>query len=129
VWEAWLKMAKESLEAAEILFCSGQRSSVSRYYYAAYQAATALLHYYGQRPPEERDGWGHTGTPGMILDHVKDKTCHNVSNFLKNLYQYRLDADYNPNQKIDANNMSDARKMSAYIVKIAQQIMLGGRGV
>jgi hypothetical protein len=42
------------------------RSSASRGYYAGYQAATSLLLYAKQVPPEGREAWSHEATPELI---------------------------------------------------------------
>lgn len=124
MWEAWLEMAKESQQAALGVESISKRSALSRHYYASYQAVTALLHYLGQIPPIDRDGWNHQDTPAMILDHLRDNnTRRNVSGFLRKLYRYRIFADYTPNQEFTDTNLSEARKMSGYIVKVAQEMI------
>lgn len=66
-WQAWLEMARESQEAAQQAEANGHfRSAASRYYYAAYQAVTALLLYRRVPTPEDRQAWSHDQTPDLI---------------------------------------------------------------
>lgn len=51
-WEQWLAMTREASETAQLAEAAGHlRSAGSRYYYAAYQAVTAMLHYRGAAGP------------------------------------------------------------------------------
>lgn len=55
-WQLWQEMARVSKEAAQLAETGGcLRPAASRYYYAAYQAVTALLLYQGLKPPEGRE--------------------------------------------------------------------------
>ena len=66
-WNLWQVMARESKRAARLAEGGDcPRSAVSRYYYAAYQSATALLLYRGLTPPAEREAWSHDETPILV---------------------------------------------------------------
>jgi len=68
-WQLWQGMAREAVEAAWLAEAGGcLRSSASRYYYAAYQAVTALLVYRGLTPPADREAWSHEDTPDLLQD-------------------------------------------------------------
>lgn len=63
-------MATESQRAAlcaESTKC--YRSSVSRHYYAAYQAVTSVLLCAGNVPPAAREAWSHEATPTLLEQH------------------------------------------------------------
>ena len=65
----WLAMARESLMATDAaLAVRAWRPAASRAYYAAYQAATAMLIHAGVTPPkigkELREAWPHGGCRG-----------------------------------------------------------------
>jgi len=66
-WELWIAMAREASETAQMAEAAGHlRSAASRYYYAAYQAATALLLYQGLIPPIGVEAWSHTLTSVLL---------------------------------------------------------------
>ena len=68
-WEQWREMAREVEKGAWAAAKEGcLRTSVSRYYYAAYQAATALLLYRKLTPPQNREAWNHDTTPLLIRE-------------------------------------------------------------
>lgn len=71
-WQSWREMAQESEKAARLAEADGcLRSAASRYYYAAYQAATALLLYRGLTPPAEREAWSHENTPQLMWEQME----------------------------------------------------------
>lgn len=98
-WKRWRDMADESIKAGRELKQDCPRSAVSRFYYAAYQAGTALLLYRKQQPPETREAWSHADTPEMLKEHLlatvksKDKVV-DLTERLRQLYKVRLNADY-----------------------------------
>ncbi len=122
-------MALESLEAAraaEEARC--WRSCVSRCYYAAYQAATAVLVHVGPTPPAGREGWSHSYTPGMLRDHLRGivrqrATRNDVGYRLAKLYKARLAADYTGSQPITSILVETARRDAAYIMKVARTVL------
>lgn len=71
-WQAWLEAAEEAFAAAQILENVGHlRSAASRYYYAAYMAATATLHYRDLSVPPDRKGWSHDTTPDLLREQLQ----------------------------------------------------------
>jgi uncharacterized protein (UPF0332 family) len=127
MWEEWLKMAEDSQRAATGIESISQRFSVSRHYYAAYQAATALLHYHEQTPPAGRYSWNHQDTPDMVKQHLKDNSRYKLMENLKLLYKYRIYADYQAVEEISANDVMNVRKMSGFILKTTQEMLKSGR--
>jgi hypothetical protein len=135
-WRQWIEMAAGSLEAADFLEDydkeSFVRSAASRYYYAAYQAMTALLLYEGQTPPivgeVERESWSHEITPEMVLQNlgriVPDrKKRYQLRSNLQELYKTRVYADYSGTYGVNRERLKTARKLTRYLVKVAQRIV------
>ena len=131
MWEAWLEMAEESLEAAGKLIDSAPRSSVSRYYYAAFQAVSAALIYQGLASPDNREAWTHEKTPALFIEHTKSLIAdqskrRDIAKKLFFLYKVRVSADYVSADDVQ-RRIKDIRKYSEYIVKVCQVLMKGGR--
>ena len=138
LWQYWILMAEESQLAAIQAHEAGYtRSASSRYYYSAYQAITALLHYTGQRPPEKtadsedetgREGWSHQKTPDIIIENCgrlirsKDERQRLASN-LKELYKIRLEADYHGKEKIKISSLVSVARKSKYLMKVVLGIL------
>ena len=96
----WLEMSREAFEAARESERAGRyRSAVSRYYYSAFQAATALLHRRGYIAPLGREAWSHQATPDLmresliVLRHSEAERRELVLD-LVGLYDLRIRADY-----------------------------------
>ena len=126
-------MAQESLQAAAVAETKGLfRSSVSRYYYAAYQAITALLLYRGITPPVvdgiQRGAWSHADTPELIRQQLgavvrsRDKRS-DLAKRLGVLYRMRLIADYSARTSITQENVDTVRRDAGYLVKAAERIL------
>ena len=78
MWEEWLAAAEDSLSGARLCDPDALRSAASRYYYAAYHAATAILHYLEVTPPahapgdaEAREAWSHVLTLVLLERHLE----------------------------------------------------------
>ena len=129
-WKRWLAMAQEALVSAQILEAqSKNRSSASRAYYAAYQAATALLLYAGQVVPPGREAWSHEATPDLLsnlpLRMLDSRSQRGMTERLKALYEMRISADYQGEAVINARVLRAAIRQAAFIVKIVNSILLG----
>ena len=131
-WQLWWEMACESEAAARQAEADGHlRSSASRYYYAAYQAVTALLLYRGMTPPAEREAWGHIETPPLLRDYLRslirlrDKRS-DLAARLVDLYRLRLAADYESHSLVDAAKITRAARDAGYILKITGGILPKG---
>ncbi len=129
-WERWWNMAQGSLKAAQELEVFGEhRSSVSRAYYAAYQAATALLLYAKQIPPAGREAWSHEATP-EALNNLPPKIVpltiqEDLENRLSQLYEMRLAADYRSKENITPLGLRAAVRSAAFFVKTISTIVPG----
>ncbi|HZP83600.1 MAG TPA: HEPN domain-containing protein [Chthonomonadaceae bacterium] len=131
-WQQWREMARESAKAAQQVEAEGcLRSSASRYYYAAYQAVTAVLLYRKLTPPDTEEAWSHAVTPQLLEEHFeplirsKDRR-QNLAYRLSELYKLRILADYRGSKRIDEKQMNAARRDAGYIVKVAERILPEG---
>lgn len=132
LWQQWWILAQESQQgakAAEEKACL--RSAVSRYYYAAFQAATAVLHYVKLTPPEGEQGWSHQSTPDMLEEHLRPyipsrATRHRLRQQLRDLYKYRISADYKGNEQVDASDVQSAKRIVGFITSQIESVLPGG---
>ena len=115
-------MAEESLEAGGRLSSAFPRSSAIRYYYASFQAMTALLLYNRLTPPEGRGAWSHTETQKLLrmLEKIIPQASKrsDMRKRLVNLYSARLDADY-ISAEFNQENLTKIAKDAGYLVKVA----------
>jgi uncharacterized protein (UPF0332 family) len=127
-WQQWQAMATESQRAAlgaETSAC--WRSSVSRHYYAAYQAVTSVLLYSGLNPPEAREAWNHADTPVLLETHFEKYIAardrrRKLRRQLSELYKLRILADYVGEDGLE-KRIGEARKSGVYIAKVAAEIL------
>ncbi len=129
-WEKWWRMAQGSLTAAQFLETQKlPRSSASRAYYAAYQAATALLLYGGQMPPEGREAWSHEATPDLLGNLsgalLSPSVQKDLGKRLADLYQIRLGADYRGDENIEDSVLRAAVRSASFIVRTIRNIVPG----
>ena len=127
-WQLWQDMARESEQAARLAEDGGcPRSAASRYYYAAYQAATALLLYQGFPPPAGREGWSHAETPELVRDQIRTIRSRNkrydLASRLTDLYRLRLRADYQAGQPVRASQLPEAGRDARYILKVMDDVL------
>jgi uncharacterized protein (UPF0332 family) len=127
-WQQWREMARESSQAAHTAENESLwRSSISRYYYAAFQAVSAVLHYRGLIPPTGEEAWGHTTTPEMLAEHftpyIRSREARKrLGRQLEELYKLRIMADYRGSEKLD-DRIGEARKYSDRLVKVVEEIL------
>lgn len=128
-WQLWLEMAREASEAAAEAEASGcLRSTASRYYYAAYQAATALLLYQGLMPPVRAEAWSHTSTPALLNEGTasliasRDRRT-DLAARLGELYRLRLDADYVGINRVSRSRLAAGRRDARFIIKVVTDIL------
>ena len=130
-WQQWREMARESLTAARILETKAvYRSSVSRYYYCAYQAITAVLLYRGLAPPASEEAWGHGSTPDLVVEQLevfirRRDDRRRYAEMIRNLYEWRIQADYRGGSKLDTK-IEECRKYAYRLVRIMDDILPEG---
>ena len=130
-WRSWRKMANISLEDAMLLDeNSSFRSSISRYYYAVFQISTAVLIYCNQTPPHDREAWSHVDTPELLgkflhFSGMKAKNHLLFLNYIREMYKFRVYADYSVNFNIDRSSLSNIRRNAGYVFKICNEILRG----
>ncbi len=128
-WELWRAMAREASETAQMAEAAGHfRSAASRYYYAAYQAVTALLLYQGLMPPIGAEAWSHTSTPALLNENTasliasRDRRT-DLAARLGELYRLRLDADYVAVNRVSRSRLAAGRRDARFIIKIVTDIL------
>ena len=130
----WFDMAKESESAAFLAEDKKYwRSAASRYYYAMFQAATALLHHRGLTPPavvgESRQAWSHTVTPDMLREHLnmflKNRNRANkLGSNLSEAYKIRVQSDYVSGSALIAKNkVAKVRSDAGQLLKVVADII------
>ena len=133
-WQLWQSMAHESEEAARLAENQGYlRSSTSRYYYSAYQSASALLQYRGLTPPIDREAWNHEETPLLIQSQLgilirSRDTRNDFARRLRKLYKWRLVADYQGQRSISRLQTETLGRDARYILRVAAEILPGNKG-
>jgi len=131
-WRLWQEMARESEEAARLSEAGGcRRPAASRYYYAAYQAVTALLLYRELTPPTEREAWNHEDTPALLQDQLRtlirsrDKR-NDLAQRLVDLYRVRIIADYQGSRVVSPSRLAKAARDTRYILRVMEDILPEG---
>lgn len=129
----WLQMASSSYSAALAAeSADALRSAVSRYYYAAYQSATAFLRYRNLDPPIigtiRRESWSHMDTPQMLRTHLRPfvrnpRSRALCASRLGALYKARVGADYSAAFNAPAATIHVARRDAASLLKMVQRII------
>jgi uncharacterized protein (UPF0332 family) len=108
--ERWRRTAKLTLETAKRLHDGeDSRSCVSRAYYAAYQAATAICITHGDSAnfPAGWNNPAHEQLPDLIGNnsHFSLNTRRTVRKILRELRILREDADYSMGRTVDAETV------------------------
>ena len=104
--EGWQQVARQTKETAQLAYTAGHwRSAVSRAYYAAYQAATAVCVAHGD---EEQfpQGWNnptHEQLPELIQNNgdISFTARRQITQRLVALRISRESADYRPGRTVD----------------------------
>ena len=130
-WQLWQQMARESEEAARLAEAGGcLRPAASRYYYAAYQAVTALLLYRGLIPPRDREAWSHEDTPDLLQDQLqtvigsRDRRG-DLADRLSGLYLLRLVADYRAALSVTVVQVTIAGRNARFILRVMDENLPG----
>lgn len=126
-WELWWNIAQGSLAAAQLLAKEGEvRSSASRAYYAAYQAVTALLLYYGMTLPNDHEAWSHEATPDLIRrlsgTIISEDARKDIKQRLEACYELRIVADYIGQVNVEEAKLKVSVKDAAFIAKLANKV-------
>lgn len=120
-------MAELSLKSGGELLSIDPRSSVSRYYYAAYQAVSCLLIYEGLNAPTDREAWSHADTPLLVVSRLSRVIPSlgrrfDIRYLLGLLYKVRLSADYISADDVEPK-LGIVRKDAEFIVKLARGVV------
>ena len=128
-WKLWREMSRGSMRSAEMIARSTEekfiRSAISRYYYASYQAVTAMLLQSGTNTtPEGREAWSHKETPKLVRKYLRTlignrRNLNTVVSNLSYLYKQRIFADYD-GRSLSVETLVEVAKEAAFIIKIAE---------
>ena len=131
--EDWWAIARGSSDAARALQRSPAtyRSSVSRHYYAAYQAVTALLIARGRTLPKDEEAWSHLTTSEMLSEELRasghtDEARRKWRDDLKDLYRARLVADYSARLYVGEADVIQASERSRGIIDLVSDLRSKG---
>jgi|GEM_PF-907904 len=126
---AWLGIAQDGELAAKESLSTHPRSSISRYYYAAYSASHALLLHLGVDPPP-RGNWDHAILPECLrsslmarMGSIPSRNATIYKKGLQDLYNQRIAADYGPLRTVDEQAANDARKWAGQLVRLAEKVL------
>lgn len=123
--ELWKNQASHSQQAAQLLYDSGfYRDSVSRAYYASYQAATAVSVDHGDAA-NFPTGWNnpsHEQLPELIRNNrnVPLSARREVCKRLRYLRNAREDADYRPGHTVDSSTARDCLRALSTVFRYLQ---------
>jgi uncharacterized protein (UPF0332 family) len=133
VWHRWLAMAYESTDAAEVAEdASLWRAALNRRYFAAFHAATAMLHYRGLLPPMSegvrREAWAHADLGLVLRDQMSPLirsrvTRSQLAAALGDLYQWRVAGDYQASWSASAQVQRTAARLSRWTVAVATGVI------
>lgn len=106
------------------------RASANRAYYAAYQAATALLLHSRLVPRPDYGNWNHLKTitnlentnVKRLLETYRSKSII-VRQNLGRLYALRCQADYDPAARIEGPDCRNALRLSVSVANLAKEII------
>lgn len=120
-------MSDESLGAALQIMSDKPRSAANRFYFASYQAISALLLYSDEKPPVGREAWSHADTPDMIVNNLKGLIPgrgdrEDMKNRLGLLYKSRVSADYVTGDDL-RTGINQVRKDATYVITVARDIL------
>jgi uncharacterized protein (UPF0332 family) len=128
---SWLTLAEESLQAANTLRRTGlSRPAASRFYYAAYQAAHAILLCTPvQSDLPERGNWDHPATMNGVVAvlrryaSVSENTGRMIRVRLARAYSARVQSDYAPDHHVRDEHVAESRSAAAALVGFAQRMV------
>lgn len=116
----WQEIGIKNFQAAQELYDGRHyRSSVSRFYYAAFSALTVEIARRGVVFPQNRETPSHAQLPQLIVRHLtqfSETRRGNIARVTARLYRSRLDADYSLT-RVDKRSAGDALRDAAAILE------------
>lgn len=132
----WLAAAQENAEAATILMDRFPRAAISRYYYAAFGAAHAIVIARKETPPRSSEGnprnWKHSAIQNLLETNLatkhpqlrKDEAVQ-FRLHLQAAWQIRLQADYSIIDVVSESDAKRTRENAVSILQLATEIING----
>jgi hypothetical protein len=116
----WSEIARENLVVAKLLSQDSRwRSAVSRSYYAAYASVANALNGLAEYP-ENRFGPSHDTLPSLVMTYLTGipyQQRRKVAEAARQLYRYRVAADYEPPTTVDASFARLALQNASFILR------------
>jgi uncharacterized protein (UPF0332 family) len=125
---SWSDIGEESRKAAEhCLKHSYFRAAANRAYFCAFQWVTFFLRETRTADlPTGRECWNHQSLPRILERSIKTRkrlVRTNVVKALKDLYMYRLIADYSAQYTLDGQAAKDALRKTLYVCERVRTMM------
>ena len=121
----WLHSASDSYAAASKLALQHPRSACSRYYFAAYAAAHALLLRLGQTPPA-RGNWPHESLADQLgaclATRAGSRSVSVYRQSIRNAHRLRVVADYGVRFPMSDSDAALARRCAGQVLHLARRI-------
>lgn len=121
----WQEIGVDNFSAARNLLNIGQyRSSISRFYYAAFRILTSELARSGMVFKAGRETPSHAELPGLVRQHLtqfSEERRDNIARLASLVYRLRLEADYS----LGRVGRETALTASRYTLKILNYFGLG----
>jgi len=127
----WLRLAQMTREDAELLRRDGRaRSSASRFYYACYQAAHAImLCTPAQADLPAQGNWDHRATINGVVAvlrryaSVSQTSAQTLRVRLREVYMARVQSDYGPEGTVSVEQIEDCKATAVALVHYAGRMV------
>lgn len=123
----WLCTAKDGLRAARECAEQGRwRSACSRSYYAAHNAAHAVVAHFDPAVSDQPRSIAHGELPAALFRSAKKVSSRAFADTLRvgltEAYNARVTSDYRPQDIVDSEAYSSAHAAAARLVTFAQRL-------
>ncbi len=131
-WQQWLNKSHASVTAAQnSLKARDLAATVSRAYFAAFQAVTGVLIKRGDRPNSATGNWGHKGTQNQFPTLVrqvpsKQRRLQQARGNFTRLYFYRSRADYGDDSIFTTNSIQQLVREAGQVVSLMHKLIEDG---
>ncbi len=120
----WQEIGQDNFEAARELYINGRyRSSVSRFYYAAYAALTGEPLKTSFQPKSDREAPDHAHMPEWIKNYLtrfSPRQRADMAKLIRQLYEARIGADYKL-RTTDEKTARDSRRNAVALLQYLEE--------
>jgi len=125
----WFRSALDGLSAAvQLAEHESWRSACSRGYYAAHNAAHAILSHFDQAVASQNRSIPHGELPGKLFRTLRNRgvrsdiAADQLRLRLVESYNIRIQSDYKPQVSVDAAAFGSARAPARELVELARRL-------